>query len=672
MRELGVSTQGSLAAAIAFVFGGYLISVHNMLNTLLSVSWYPLVILCGYRMLRYGRRRWAIAGGVSLCCMFLAGGVEILIFALTSLLLLCPYFYLLPKSGVEKDPSLQRRLGLLGLALIIFLGLSMVQLLPFLELYKLSDRAGWMTLEEATRWSLAPGDLFYFLMPDLYGSRITADEYWKFQNYLKTIYVGPVSIFLAGIYFFRQGRRCLPLVAAMSMVLILSLGRYTPLYPFLYKHLPLFSSLRYPAKFLFIFVFCLSVAAGLGLDLVRKRFSEKTRLNVRHQGLLVGTAIFLALLLLLGRFFPTQTMGIALDWFGSFLESSSMPMALHNFNRLLFLTILTLMIIFFGLRGKLVRFGGPLLLILLTLDLFLGNRGFAQRLDAVSFHAETPMVKTLKSDDQLYRYHVTADRRHLKLFWRNYRNFHLRRKEALGYDLMMEHHLFDIDGYNVPLQTHYEKFISLIRNKPLDPPVPALLNMLNVKYVLAEGSVELPGYEWIRDGLGILKLYKNRNFMPRAFLIKDYQVLGSDQEFARVLHDPNFNPRDKVYLEKVPARFLALKREPPVPSLQKEVRVATYENNRLVVEVSTPRAALLFMSEAYYPGWQAYVDGREEAILRANYIFRAIPVGPGSHTVEVVFQPRSFKVGLALSLLTIVLLLGGWVFFIITRRTRIT
>jgi uncharacterized membrane protein YfhO len=89
----------------------------------------------------------------------------------------------------------------------------------------------------------------------------------------------------------------------------------------------------------------------------------------------------------------------------------------------------------------------------------------------------------------------------------------------------------------------------------------------------------------------------------------------------------------------------------------------------MVLEVTTPAAALLFMSEAYYPGWQAYVDGRLEEILRANYAFRAIPVGPGTHRVEVVIEPLSFKIGLAVSLLTIVVLLAGWVFSTIKKRS---
>jgi len=103
-----------------------------------------------------------------------------------------------------------------------------------------------------------------------------------------------------------------------------------------------------------------------------------------------------------------------------------------------------------------------------------------------------------------------------------------------------------------------------------------------------------------------------------------------------------------------------------VPNLESAVRVLTYENNRIILEVDTPEAAFLFMSEAYYPGWQAYVDGKQEEIVRASYVFRAIPLGPGSHRVEVVFEPLSFKIGLSLSLLTVFLLLLAWGIF--TRR----
>lgn len=660
MRELGVSVQGSLAGALAFLFSGYLISVHNVLNTLISASWYPLVILCCCRMVRTGLKRWTVAGGASICCMFLGGGMEIVIFTLASLLLLCLYPNFLPLRDMASSPGLGSRLILLSLTFFIFLGLSMIQLLPFLELYRHSDRYLGVSLKEAVRWSLPPRDLIYFLLPELYGPRTSPERYWELQNYLKTIYVGPVVFSLVGFYFIRGGKRGLALLAAMGLALIFALGGYTPLYGFFHQYFPLFTTLRYPVKFLFPFIFFLCVAAGLGLDVFRHRFSQDNRPPAWLQGILITGVVVLAGVFWFARFNPELMKALVQQWGASSLEPDHLRLVLHNFNRVLVFTSLVLLLVFFGLRQRLARLGGPLFLILLTLDLFLGNRGFAVKLDSTFFHGETEIIRTLRADPDLFRFHVLPEVRQLEITLESYREFHRNRKEFLGYDLMMEHHLFDIDGYNVPLQPRYEAIINLVRGKPLSPQVQSLLNLLNVKYVLAAEPIELPGYVYVQDGLAQSKLYENRNALPRAFLVRDYQVLESEEDFARAYHELTFDPGNTILLEKVPKQFLQLEKKPTMPQVESTVRMLTYENNRLVLQVNTPEAAMLFMTEAYYPGWQAYVDGKREEILRANYAFRAITLGPGSHRVEMVYESFSFKVGSALSLATVFLILIFW------------
>ena len=672
MRELGASIQGALAAALAFLFSGYLISVHNVLNTLLSASWYPLVILCGCRMVRTGLLRWAIGSGVSLCCMFLGGGMEIFLLTLASVLFLCLYPKILPLKEEEDIPNLQRRLVSMGMVLLIFFGLSMVQILPFLELYSQSHRYGGVSLQEATLWSLAPKDLIYFLLPSLYGPRTTPGLYWKYQNYLKTIYVGPVVLCLAGVYFVQQGRRVLVLLAALGVTLIFAFGGHTPVYSFFHRYIPLFSTLRYPVKFLFLFIFYLCLAAGLGLDVARRRFSKNRHPPHWAEGLLIVVILALAVFLWTARLHPEQMRSLANQWHVTVLESANLPLVLHNFNRMLTVTALVLMVVFFGLRHRLTRLGSPLLLVLLTMDLFLGNRGYALKLDAVTFHAQNNIIRTLRADPDLFRFYVLPQARDLNIPTKSYGEAHDNRKKLLGNDLVMEHHLFDITGYNVPLQIRYERLIGLILSRPLASVLP-LLDMLNVKYVLTDKPVDLKGLSWVLDGPGTSKLYQNHYCLPRAFLVKQFQVLDREQQYARAFIELTFDPRSTILLEREPIHFLEMKKEPIVPNLKSAVRVLSYENNRIVLEVDTPEAAFLFMSESYYPGWEAYVDGREEEMLRANYVFRAVPVGPGSHRIELVCEPVSFKVGLTLSLLTILLLGGVWFMFTIRkRRTRDT
>jgi hypothetical protein len=658
--DLGASIRGGLAAAIAFVFSGYLISVHNVLNTLISVSWYPLVILCGCRLFRTGKMRWTVATGASTCCMFLGGGVEIVLFALASLLILCIQPMVLPTNLSDPSPQLSRRLTLFGLALLVFLGLSMVQVLPFLELYLHSHRYGGVSLAEATRWSLAPRDLIYFLFPDIYGQRISPDRYWKYQNYLKSIYVGPMVVLLASIYFVKEGRRSLVLLAGILVTLVFALGKYTPIYPFFYSYFPLFATLRYPVKFIFLLCFWLCVVVGFGLDCISRSFSRFHRpvnRNNRLQGLLVISIIVMAGILILTRFFPEQVISSGQKWMSDLLDPAYLFMALHNFNRVLFFTLLGFMVLFFGFRHKLTRHGSLLLLILLASDLFLGNRGYFFKLESAAFHAENDIIRTLKADPDLFRLHVLPSVKELDVTINSYEDFHRARKQFLAYDLMMEHHLFDVDGYNVPLQPRYEKFINLIRGQPLTPSVASLLNLLNVKYVLTAKSIDLPGYAWVQDGLTTSRLYRNSNNLPRAFLVKDHKVVDREEEFARFFSEPGFDPRRTVLLETTPKRFETLKNAPSLSDLLPAVKIKKYEHNRMIIEVQTPEAALLFMSEAYYPGWKAYVDNEQEEILRANYVFRAIPLGPGAHRLEVIYDPLSFKVGLSITMVTLFALL---------------
>jgi uncharacterized membrane protein YfhO len=87
-----------------------------------------------------------------------------------------------------------------------------------------------------------------------------------------------------------------------------------------------------------------------------------------------------------------------------------------------------------------------------------------------------------------------------------------------------------------------------------------------------------------------------------------------------------------------------------------EVKIIEYEANRVVIETASNQAGFLFLSDAYYPGWRARVDGQEETVYRADYLFRAVLVPPGQHTIEFTFDPVAFKIGLAVALTTAVVL----------------
>ncbi|PYV08494.1 MAG: hypothetical protein DMG07_25660, partial [Acidobacteria bacterium] len=80
------------------------------------------------------------------------------------------------------------------------------------------------------------------------------------------------------------------------------------------------------------------------------------------------------------------------------------------------------------------------------------------------------------------------------------------------------------------------------------------------------------------------------------------------------------------------------------------VRLRAFQPNRLELEADLRRAALVVCSEVFYPGWEAQVDGRPAPLLEADYILRAVPVPAGKHAIVLRFRPRSFLLGLAVSL----------------------
>jgi hypothetical protein len=173
-----------------------------------------------------------------------------------------------------------------------------------------------------------------------------------------------------------------------------------------------------------------------------------------------------------------------------------------------------------------------------------------------------------------------------------------------------------------------------------------LLDLLNVKYVFTDQ--ELGGrWELAYRGTGNVRVYRNRNVLPRAFVVYHAQVVDSAaQSLERVTGDA-FDFRASVVLEEMPENWTEPPRE-PTPSAV--VRIVDYEPNRVSVEVETAADGLLVLTDTYMPGWQALLDGRATRVCVADHAFRAVVVPAGAHQVEFVYRPPAFEVGLGISL----------------------
>jgi uncharacterized membrane protein YfhO len=82
--------------------------------------------------------------------------------------------------------------------------------------------------------------------------------------------------------------------------------------------------------------------------------------------------------------------------------------------------------------------------------------------------------------------------------------------------------------------------------------------------------------------------------------------------------------------------------------------IVSYEPERVVVETTGEADGWLVLTDAGYPGWRATVDGASVEITRADVLFRAVPIPAGQHRVEFAHAPISFRIGVGISLVTLV------------------
>ena len=89
------------------------------------------------------------------------------------------------------------------------------------------------------------------------------------------------------------------------------------------------------------------------------------------------------------------------------------------------------------------------------------------------------------------------------------------------------------------------------------------------------------------------------------------------------------------------------------------VRVAHYAPEQVEIDVTAGTPGFLILSDAWYPGWEASVDGELVPIHRADILFRAVALDAGRHKVVFSFRPASLTIGAGVSLAGLLGLLIG-------------
>ena len=136
--------------------------------------------------------------------------------------------------------------------------------------------------------------------------------------------------------------------------------------------------------------------------------------------------------------------------------------------------------------------------------------------------------------------------------------------------------------------------------------------------------------------------------MPYASIVHQAVEIPESQVMTTLLN-ATYDPLTTVIIESAPPNLDA-----QAPASGDQVSVVSYEPDEITLSATAAGDGMLVISEVYFPGWRAYVDGEEVDIFPSNYIQRGVALPAGEHTVVFRYDPLSLKVGLWLTAVSVV------------------
>jgi hypothetical protein len=699
-RRLGLGRSAQTVSGLAFGLSTYLVGRAAFLSVMSAVAWLPWILLYSREIARPGmKRRDGLALVICATFQLLAGHAQTTWYTfLLAAVWTAVWGWLftgrireneLPASPGSRAVAALRGLAKLGALLSWAFALTAVQLLPTAEYLLQSQRAAAVTYQTAMTYSTWPWRLLGLLAPGLFGSPAQGD-FWGYASFWEdAVYIGllPVllafSAILAG--FIRRKKSYQPdafwqrpITITLTLVtlvsILLALGQNTPVFPWLYYHVPTFSMFQAPARFLIWGIFSLSLLAGLG---------------AQHWRRPAGRGLYWTRLATAGA--VAVALGSALAWV-------LLPSVKSTFLRA------TALAGFWGISAGVLSLTAPeesgtqaglmapawswAVSLVISADLIVAGWGLNPGVSPDFYAQPSPtanLVRQMGQDGRVYlpdgdEYVLKFNRLFdLSTFYAVQDWAELR--ATLLPDIFMLDGLNSANNFDPLVPARYANWMQVLSNLP---PVELLRD---------KKPGELPGesrLEGIPAGLTSVVFARMLNLMgvrvvervdhsspdnvrfeaiPGSSDANVFSAQGVQLQFAacvipaadatQALHlvtaaDTNLNSR--VILEGAGS--------PATQGCPKQVS-ASFDQfeatpNRVEISVRASSDGWLVLSDVWYPGWQATIDGIGVPLERANYLFQAVAVSAGDHLVQFSYRPGSFYLGAIISLLAALGLL--WAF----------
>lgn len=678
LRNLRISKLAALFGSIIFGFSPFIITWgEEQVNTPHTIIWLPLILFCIDKLVQsrpkpsFFNEAYFSLIAISIAFSVFAGFIQTTIY-----LVIFSLFYAVFRVGIGKK-NIWAFCKILA-AFLVGIALSAIQLVPTAQLYFDSARSTVNLKEVLFNFLLPIESILTLFAPDLFGNPVT----WNFFRrglatyYEGIMFIGVPTIIFAFYIIFEKRKEKLVQFLAIAGLLALFFTLALPTSKF-FISLPIpFLSTSITNRLLFIPTFSLAVLASLGIDYW---ISTKDKKIFKYI-LAVATIYTFIILYLLGVKF------LRFPYFhsGVFSTTETLRISFRNLALpiLVFgVTSFSILIVTFKIL-KVSRSKVALLVIFITyLHFFLFAQKYFSFSDRKNVFPELSVLNFIKENQGVYRswgvgkaYFENNFATQYRIFWpEGYNSLNIRSYAEFTY--LMQGAKLDDFVFRADAGLGHGKTEELIP----DPNRRKLIDLVGVKYVIAStnGSqiMEANNFRKVftssQDDLGFA-VFENLEVMPRAFLASNYegppQVASFGKNDKQIKEERRKLIPQKLLSDSFDFRNVLILEEPSPISAQfgeGNAEILSYKPQEVIIKTKSNRPKLLFLSDNYYPGWKATVDGDETEILRANYTFRAVPLTAGDHEVRFYYDSEVFKVGAAISILSF-LGLG----FLTLRRNR--
>ena len=650
-RHFNLGRGPSWVAGIVYAYSGSMLLKVYFPNFLAPVAWIPLIFLLVDRTL-WQRDWWPCAALAAVVGATLLGAnVQ---FSYFTTLALIP-FALARSAAVARKRGFQalgRAYGGLMLAAVLAVLIASVRVLPATEYMAETWRPpGSLSVQAASIMSVRVRAFAANLLTP--GPPPPSRSVWSGVDVGRGAYVGvaPMVLALIGLLRWRERSVSLSLAAAGIAAALYSFGTGSPFYALMFK-LPGGNWFRGLDRALIIFAFSSALLSGAGLEaLLRSSEGVPPGSRAAPARGLRAAVLSTTLAVLLGAGLLVFLLGLVVG--------GERGTALRAFYCGAAVAILA-WVCLYGARMLVRAAGVSAVALLIVFDLF---------------HAHNyPGVLPSQLGHYLSQYDQLFERiRSKQGFDRTYIWRSMDRSAPLAKAGLM-HGIWMITDYEPLSGQRIERYLAFPQE--LDTSVPLgldgyrwvtlsranirLVELMGVRFFLVpdrlmrmttDGSIDLP-HRWHRimyeDGIS---LYEYSGALPRAFVVARTEEQTNERRLLE-------------RLSEIDARELALVEEAIPESAAwdangadtRQAVITDYAPNDVQIDVQTPGGGLLVLTDRYFPGWHAYVDGSPARIYRTDYLFRGVPVGAGSHHVEFRYRPWTFELGGGMTLLGLVVL----------------